>query len=50
MAKQPHFGPQMKSRIEGAVKEKEKAAEGKAEFEPKKPELLKEIEAKAKQH
>ena len=50
MAEQPHFGPEMKSPIEGAVKEKENIPEGKAEFEPKKPELLKEIEAKAKEH
>ena len=50
MAEQTHFGPQMKSRIEGAIKEKEKVTEGKAEFEPKKQELLKEIEAKANEH
>ena len=52
MAQQPRLGAEMKSQIEGAVKEKEKAAEGKAEFEQKKPkpELFKEIEAKAKEH
>ena len=50
MAEQPHFGPEKKSQTEGSVKEKEKITEGKAEFQPKKQELLKEIEAKAKAH
>ena len=49
MAEQHHLGADMKSQIEGAVKEKEKIAEGKAAFDAKKPDMFKEIQAKAKE-
>ena len=36
----------MKNQIQGAVKEHEKVAEGKAAYDAKKPELFKEIKEK----
>ena len=40
MAEQPKLGAEMKDQIAGAVKEKEKIAEGKAEFDKKKPDMI----------
>ena len=50
MAEQPHLGADMKKEIEKKCEEKEKIAEGKKEFDAKKPNLFKEIEAKSKEH
>ena len=44
-----HLASEMKDQIAGAVKEKEKIAEGKAAFDAKKPDMFKEIEPKAKE-
>ncbi len=49
MADQHKLASEMKDQIAGAVKEKEKIAEGKAEFDKKKPDMFKEIQAKAKE-
>ena len=46
----PHLIAEMKSQIEGVVKEHEKIAEGKAAFDAKKPEMFKEIAEKSKEH
>ena len=49
MSEQPHLGAEMKNQIQKACEEKEKIAEGKKEFEAKKPELFKEIQAKVEE-
>ena len=46
MAEQPHLGADMKKEIEAKAKEKEQIAEGKKEFDAKKPKLFKEIKEK----
>ena len=51
MAEQkPHLGEEMKNQIQKEVAEKEKIAEGKKEYDAKKPNLKAEIEKKAQEH